>query len=586
MNWGSYEDAIKAEYALRITRIERLAMLSALALLASAAWILWPLLQSTLDGKGGILSGFGTTVVLILWGMILQDAVLDDAKARTRIATATTFAFPILAVLGTKDLSTEPADVVASVCILVAALFCFRISHHFLRGALDVLRYRAILGTIGSGTALVLLLTTTEVSLEIGPSLLASMVLLFAFGDCIVAWFIGDEHKELRKEFKAKLNRLETEILVLKSQGAAVSQASSLITTASEEGHIDPQLGMKLLNDAEEEMERSLSLAADVEIIQNDALTFLEQAESISASVKKPRKAFEAGQREVTLGSLREAEALFRTSKKRSLEIIEWWQQAEEVISTAEALLQSSTGAGTGHLRELLQDAKTKLYAEQPKKAFEYASVIPEQLSADEGAMVRAADSIQTARQTLEQADGLGLEQELGERLAQAQKAHDDGLASQAIGLAEGVVRTIEKEREAMDFVRRAIKQKKNLVKRFEDTGNKQVWMEKLSAIEDAMKSNAWSTAEGLLNTLYKELDTTSKQMEETQELLNFVEDEWRILRNQCEASGIRIDDNERVACEASVAETRAHLEKGDVDSALQSLGTCDEYMEKLRRRI
>ncbi|MDA0716295.1 MAG: hypothetical protein O3A74_07030, partial [archaeon] len=412
------------------------------------------------------------------------------------------------------------------------------------------------------------------------------LVLLFAFGDCIVAWFIGDEHKELRKEFKSKLNRLETEILVLKSQGAAVSQASSLITTASEEGHIDPQFGMKLLNDAEEEMERSLSLAADVEIIQNDAFTFLEQAESISASAKKPRKAFEAGQREVTLGSLREAEALFRTSKKRSLEIIEWWQQAEEVISTAEALLQSSTGAGTGHLRELLQDAKTKLYAEQPKKAFEYASVIPEQLSADEGAMVRAANSIHTARQTLEQADGLGLEKELGERLAKAQKAHDEGLASQAIGLADGVVRTVEKEREAMDYVRRAIKQKKNLVKRFEDTGNKQVWMEKLSAVEDAMKANAWSTAEGHLNTLLKELDATSKQMEETQELLNFVEDEWRILRNQCEASGIRIDDNERVACEASVAETRAHLETGDVDAALYSLGTCDEYMEKLRRRV
>lgn len=586
MNWGSYEDAIKAEYALRIQRIERLAMVSALALLASAAWILWPLLQSTLDGKGGILSGFGTTVVLILWGMILQDAVLDDAKARTRIATATTFAFPILAVLGTKDLTTEPTDLIASTCILVGSIFCFRISHQLLRGALDVLRYRALVGTIGSGTGLVLLLTSTKISFEISSSLLSSMVLLFAFGDCIFAWFVGDEHKELRKEFKIKLNRLETEILILKSQGAAVSQASSLITTASEEGHIDPHLGMKLLNHAEEEMQRSLSLAADVEIIQNDALAFLEQAEAISSSVKKPRKAFEAGQREVTLGSLLEAEALFRTSKKRSIEIIEWWQQAEEVISNAEALLQASTGAGTGHLRDLLQDAKTKLYAEQPKQAFEYACVIPEQLSADEGAMVRAADSIQIAKQTLEQSDGLGLEQELGERLALAQQAHDDGLASQAIGLAEGVVRTIEKEREAMDYTRRAIKQKKNLVKQFEETGNKHMWLEKLSSVEDAMKANTWSTAEERLKTLLKDLDATSKQVEETQELLKFVEDEWRILRNQCEASGIRVDDQERLACEGSVAEARTHLEKGDVDAALNALGTCDEYMEKLRRRV
>ena len=112
------------------------------------------------------------------------------------------------------------------------------------------------------------------------------------------------------------------------------------------------------------------------------------------------------------------------------------------------------------------------------------------------------------------------------------------------------------------------------------------MWLEKLSSVEDAMKANTWSTAEERLKTLLKDLDATSKQVEETQELLKFVEDEWRILRNQCEASGIRVDDQERLACEGSVAEARTHLEKGDVDAALIALGTCDEYMEKLRRRI
>ena len=41
--------------------------------------------------------------------------------------------------------------------------------------------------------------------------------------------------------------------------------------TAREEGHVDPELGMKLLDDAEEDIERSLSLAGDVQIVKEDA---------------------------------------------------------------------------------------------------------------------------------------------------------------------------------------------------------------------------------------------------------------------------------------------------------------------------
>jgi len=586
MDWGSYEDAIKQEYATRVQRIEKLTLFSALILLFSAIWILWPLLQSTLDGKGGILSGFGSTVLLILWGMVLQDAVLNDAKARTRIASATTFAFPVLAVVGTMNISAQTDDIVASICILIPAVYCYRISHQLLNGALDVLRYRAIVASIGSGTGLVIFMTSTTISFDLDPSLLALIAIAFAIGDAIIAWFTGDEHKELRKTFKSKLNQLETEILVLKSQGAAVSQASSLITTAGEEGHLDPELGMKLLADAEEEMKRSLSLAADVEIIQDDAMQYLEQAEKISPMAKKPRKAFEAGLREVSLGSLREAEGLFRTSKKRSLELIEWWQKAETVISEAEALLQNTTGGGTEHLRELLQDAKTKLFAEQPKKAYEFASVIPEQLSADEHAMERAIESIEMAKQTLEQADGLGLEQELRERLEQAQEAHDKGLASQAVGLAEGIIRTIENERESMDYSRRAMKQKKNLIKQIEAFANKSEWEERIAAIEDAMNKNMWSTSETLHRALLKDIESNSKQVDDTSELVKFVEEEWRILRNQCEASGIGVDDDQRRACEAAVSEARSSLSDGDIEGSLSQLGRCDEYMEKLRRRI
>ena len=140
-----------------------------------------------------------------------------------------------------------------------------------------------------------------------------------------------------------KLDSLENKLLELKAQGAAVDQASSLVMTAKEEGHIDPEYGMRLLAEAEEDIERTLSLSGDVEIIQDDALKAVQQAEEIAPTAKKARKSFEMGIREVKLGSLREGEMLFRQSKKLAQEVIEWWQKAEKAIEEASKLLQTTT---------------------------------------------------------------------------------------------------------------------------------------------------------------------------------------------------------------------------------------------------
>ena len=54
-------------------------------------------------------------------------------------------------------------------------------------------------------------------------------------------WFGNDDQRGLRKQFDARLNKLEERILILRSQGAAVDQAASLIMTAREEGHREPE---------------------------------------------------------------------------------------------------------------------------------------------------------------------------------------------------------------------------------------------------------------------------------------------------------------------------------------------------------
>ena len=92
--------------------------------------------------------------------------------------------------------------------------------------------------------------------------------------------------------------------MILRSENAAVDQAASLIMTAREEGHIDPELGMKLLLDAEEDIERNLSLAGDVDEILKDARVSVEESETVAPITKKARKSFDAGLREIDLGCL------------------------------------------------------------------------------------------------------------------------------------------------------------------------------------------------------------------------------------------------------------------------------------------
>ena len=397
-------------------------------------------------------------------------------------------------------------------------------------------------------------------------------------------WFGKDEMRGLRKKFDTRLNALEERILILKSEGAAVDQAASLIMTAREEGHREPEWGMRLLDEAEEDIERSLSLAGDVEEIKADSLESVEKAERIAPIAKRPRKAWEMGQREVDLGSLREGEALFRQAKQRASEIIEWWEAAEEAIREGAALLAASQHS-QDDLEEILADAKKKLNAEKPKKAYEFAMVIPDQITASGEAMAAAEDSVAEAAKQLKAADGIN-KSLLEERLENSEVALEQGNPSQAKGLADGIVREINAQREAMDDVRRALRQKVHLVSRWSEREDAKDWDDRLAEIESSADDLEWTHAATLLERLTKNLDSESKASDEASELLEYVIDEWDILRNQCDASGIKIDDDDRKSTEEAVSLAAEAHKAGRIDEALESLGLADGFMEKLRRRV
>ena len=574
------EEAIKAESQSRLNRVEKLAGFSALAILGAAVWLAWPTVSSGMSGDS-ITSDLKYAMIILAWGVFVQDLGIMDNKSRSRIGTISTIGWLPLAVVAISEFDGNLSQKVGMIILLITSSSLFMTSRNILQGDIAVMKFRALMSLLGlvfAGS----LLTTIDMSNNLSFVQIGICVLGFAL--ICKDWFSKDEHRGLRKEFDRRLNAMEERILILKSDGSAVDQAASLIMTAREEGHREPDWGMRLLDEAEEDIERSLSLAGDVDEIKADSLQSVETAENIAPIAKRPRKAWNMGQREVELGSLREGEALFRQAKQRASDIIEWWEKAEEAIREGAALLSSSKHKQEG-LEDILSDARKKLNAENPKKAYEFAMVIPDQLAASGDAMKVAENALKEAARQLKSADGID-KQLLEERLEKAEEELEQGNHAQVKGLSDGIVREINAEREAMDDVRRALRQKVHLVTKWSERDDAALWDDRLLEIESSADVLQWTHAAALLERLTKDLDAEGKASEEANELLEYVASEWKILRNQCDASGIRIDDDDRKSAEEAIALAKEAHKAGRVDEALESLGLADGFMERLRRRV
>ena len=578
----SVESALVRESSKIQQRVEKLSAFCALTLIAAAISLAWPSLNNSSVESTAKVGGLGLAVLVLTWGMFVQDLGMDESKSRTRIGSIAGIAWLPLVLMGMRYSDGSTLEISGGVLIILTGLILRREEGQILVGGLEVLRFKSVMDIIGlvCGVSVALMGGISQTIIYGQWSLI-----ILTFTLIIRSWINADENRELRKEFTKRLNSLEYRILELRTTGAAVDQAASLIMTANEEGYLDLDFGMSILDNAEEEIERSLSLADDVSAIQEDALEHIMKAEGIAPVVKRPRKAYEMGEREVVLGSLREGESLFRQAKRRANEVIRWWQLAENAIEEGSKLLSGRDGEEMQNLRDLLKEAKEKLAAEKPQKAYEYATVIPIQLEGADVATDQAEERLAEAARQLKAAEGLDLVV-LTSRLEQAEESFAQGNYSLASGLADGVLRELVKEREAMDDVRRALRQKKHLIERWKDRADRELWQSRFSDIESAVDELQWSHAATLLQRLTSDLDSEGKASEEALELLEYVQGEWRILRNQCEASSIGVGDEQRVAAEREVALALEAHQESSIDKALQHLATADGLMEKLKRRV
>ena len=578
-NIDSSSVRIDAEIERQKGKVSALALACAFATIASAAWYMWPALN---NDSIAIFNRLGPVGLLLASALLLQDLVEPDARARGRLGAAGSLSWPAIAVLGIDSLSTEGAVQIGHMLMFVISAGCLFTSREYLRGSLDVQRFRGImtLGGLTIGGAILLSSSPEQNPMIVGGLILCGSGLLVGKD-----LFGGDFDRAERKRFGRTLDSLEVRILNLQAQCVSLDQASSLCRNASDVGYKDPELGFSILSQAEEDIERTLALADDITEIRQVCADTVEQANEIALTAKRPQRSMDAGDRERDLGSLREAEMLYRRAKKLALNIIEHWAAAEYQIAEASKLIASLEGSQHQQLHDLLLQAKEALAQEDCLLALEIATTIPDHVANLGEASEGAQEAYKEAVQVMEESEGIDLKL-WNKRLENAKQHLEEGEFSLARGVSDGIIREVRKEREAMGDVQRALRQKKNIQNRWEGHVDADAWEERLKDVGAAAKRKSWSHAAALLDRLTSDLDALDVASGDANELLAYVQDEWTKLRKRLEASGIKAIDGERAACEKAVGDANAAFQEGRLEDTLSSLGEADGLMEKLRRRV
>jgi hypothetical protein len=233
----------------------------------------------------------------------------------------------------------------------------------------------------------------------------------------------------------------------------------------------------------------------------------------------------------------------------------------------------------------IIQAAREALDAEVPEEAIHIASSIPAHLDSLISSTTDAQVQIEEAEVALASAEGT-LALRNSDRLAEAKDALANGDASLAKGLADSIVREVRETKDAMQEVQRALRQKKQITAGFPSGEAAGPWQQRLSEIEMSAENGEWKQASESLSILTVDLQGYYSEYKEAEELLNFVQEEWTILRRRLNSTSIGPDDENRRATEKTVEAAKTTLEAGDIQACLTALGKADELLENLRRRV
>ena len=566
-----YPDRVIREHRVRV---ERIALSVTFLLIFSASWWLF----SGLFGSPELLSRLGPISLIFISSLVVIDLIDYGLIQKSRIGVIANICYPTLLALSISNLKFNDVLISGSIYFLMAVFLWF-VAKKNLSITHSSRRWRGLTSILGLAfSALVMYSISSEIQIYM---VVFTCILITMIPDLLSK----DENHKSRKDFIKKLDLVEEQVLLLRSQGISLEQASSILKKAREDCWNEPEKGLTVILLAEEEIERVKALANDLDDIKQETHLFMKKAESIAPGVHGPRKAFESGQKESDFGSLREAEILFRLSKKRSEIIIQHWQNAMDEIASAEELISYVKSITLDSINNIIDSAKEALESENPVEAIKIASSVPGHLESLESTTTEAKEAIIEAEKAIQEVEG-SFSVSTKERLVESKVALESGNSSLAKGLATSILRDINKMSESMQNVQRGLRQRKKLTAVFPSGKSGDQWRNQLEDIETKVNSEQWVEASDLLESLTKNLQQYEKSRSEALELYSFVESEWIELRKKLDSSNIKVNDSMRMNAESKLSESKKLLEEGDIDSTLSTLGKTDEIMENLRRRI
>ena len=566
-----YPDRVIREHRVRV---ERIALSVTFLLIFSASWWLF----SGLFGSPELLSRLGPISLIFISSLVVIDLIDYGLIQKSRIGVIANICYPTLLALSISNIKFNDVLISGSIYFLMAVFLWF-VAKKNLSITHSSRRWRGLTSILGLAfSASVMYSISSEIQIYM---IVFTCILITMIPDLISK----DENHKSRKDFIKKLDLVEEQVLLLRSQGISLEQASSILKKAREDCWNEPERGLTVILLAEEEIERVKALANDLDDIKQETHLFVKKAESIAPGVHGPRKAFESGQKESDFGSLREAEILFRLSKKRSEIIIQHWQNAIDELASAEELISFVKGITLDPINSIIDSAKEALESENPVEAIKIASSVPGHLESLESTTTEAKEAIIEAEKAIQEVEG-SFSVSTKERLVESKVALESGNSSLAKGLATSILRDINKMSESMQNVQRGLRQRKKLTAVFPSGKSGDEWRNQLEDIEIKVNLEQWVEASELLELLTKNLQKYEKSKSEAQELYSFVESEWIDLRKKLDSSNIKVNDSMRMNAESKLSESKKLLEEGDIDSTLSILGKTDEIMENLRRRI
>ena len=554
-------------------RVDRATLFCQFLLISlGAGWIF-----SSFGSETSYLERFGPGAILFSWALMMPDLVEFGPIQRTRISTACCVAWPPILAFAEVNRNDE-GNPLAVILLVLVSVALFSSSRYILRSDVNSRRWRGLMTTFGFGLALPIVLTIpkAESLLIVGiPALLTTIPLLLT----------KDGLEGQRRVFSERLKFAESRILGLQSGNSLLQQPNSLLKTAREEGWKNPERGINLISDAEMEADRILSFLSDIEEVKAQSIASVERAEAITGIPGRARSIFDNALTEMGNGSLRVAENKLREAKSLAEKIESHWQEAQDAIEEAEKSISMGDGHLVSGLISTLDEAKKAMAEENPEYALSIVSEIPSQMGDVEGLMQRARKSLDDAESEISSSDSESIV-ELQQRLDEADEALEGGNPSLAIGLSDGVIRSLREEADAKTSVQRALRQRKSIEDEIPlgDTGSD--WRERLDRVKSLAESGNWVEANDFMQALTTELDSQSSRKREAREMLDFLLDDWSKLRNRLDSSGVSANNELRIETERALSASEKSLSDGSIDSCLELLGKADSAMEALRRLV